>query len=163
MHAINWVLQLTEIVIYEFANTEPMKALPALVQKCLEQKWKVVIQCESEQIRDDLNSFLWLFEKNSFLPHGTEADGFSNKQPIFLTCINENPNSANAKIAFGKVDTGEIDSISEFDRYMVVVDSKDKETVKVAGEFFQKLSKSGYQAKYQKQNSNGGWSERAIG
>ena len=140
-----------------------MEALPGLVQKCLGQKWKVVIQCESEQTRDDLNSFLWLYEKNSFLPHGTEADGFSSKQPIYLTCINENPNGAKAKIAFGKVAVDEIDSISEFDRYMVIIDSKDRESVIVTGEFFQKLSKSGYQVKYQQQNSNGGWSERAIG
>ena len=153
---------MTDIIFYEFMNTEAKQALPAIVQKCLGQQWKVVIQCESEEIRDDLNSLLWIFEKESFLPHGTKADGYSDKQPVYLTCINENPNGAKAKIAFGIVDIGEIDSISDFDRYMIFIESSDKETLKAGSEYFQKLIKSGFQPKYQQQNSNGGWSEKAI-
>ena len=153
---------MTDIIFYEFVNSKLEKSLPKLVQLCIEKQLKVVIQCESEKTRDDLNSLLWIFEKESFLPHGTEADGYSDKQPVYLTCINENPNGAKAKIVFGMIDTGEIDSISDFDRYMIFIDNTNKDTLKAGSEFFQELIKSGFQPKYQQQNSNGGWSEKVI-
>ena len=153
---------MTDIIIYELAKTEPIQVVPALVKKCLENQWKVVVQCASEELRDDLNSLLWTFEKESFVPHGTEADGFPEKQPVFLTHKCENPNGAKVKMMLGMIEVDEIASISDFDRYMIIIDEKDPQIVKVRDEFCEHLAKAGHQAKCQNQNSNGEWSEREI-
>ncbi len=153
---------MTDIIIYELVKTEPIQAVPALVKKCLENQWKVVIQCASEEMRDDLNSLLWTFEKESFVPHGTESDGFTEKQPVFLTHKCENPNGAKVKMMLGMIEADEIDSISDFDRYMIIIDEKDPQILKARDEFCEQLVKTNHQAKYRKQNTNGEWSEREI-
>ena len=153
---------MTDIIIYELAKTEPIQAIPALVKKCLENRWRVVIQCASEEMRDDLNSSLWTFEKESFVPHGTESDGFPERQPVFLTHKCENPNGAKVKMMLGMIEVDEIASITDFDRYMIIIDEKDPQIVKARDEFCEKLTKAGHQAKCQNQNSNGEWSVREI-
>ena len=153
---------MTDIIVYEFANSDPKQAVPGLLKKCLEQQWKVVIQCASEEVRDELNYLLWTFDKESFLPHGTESDGYSEKQPVYLTCKNENPNGSKAKLLFGTVVASEVESISEFDRYMIFISGNDQNLVTASNEFCTQLVKSGHQAKYRQQNSKGGWNERVI-
>ena len=43
---------------------------------------------------DALNTHLWTYDPNGFLPHGAAKDGDAERQPVWLTHLDENPNGA---------------------------------------------------------------------
>ena len=75
--------------------------LPALLNKALMGGHKIVIKCDTPNNVEALNNHLWAYDPNSFIPHGTQKDGFTEDQPVFLTDKDENPGSADVLILTG--------------------------------------------------------------
>ncbi len=84
---------MAEILFYHLQNQPLEKVLPVLLGKCLERGWNVVVQAETPERLRALDDALWSFTDDSFLPHGTEADGAPETQPILLTTTDTNPNA----------------------------------------------------------------------
>ena len=107
------------------------EALPKLVSKAYETGQSIKIKVGNELRVDFLNTLLWTFDEESFIPHGTKKDGFAEMEPIFLSSDDETPN--NAKILF-LVDGADIDikTTSNFDRILYVFDSNNEDEVKKA-------------------------------
>ncbi|MEP3670654.1 MAG: DNA polymerase III subunit chi, partial [Roseibium sp.] len=64
-----------EVVFYHLLHRPLESALPQLLQKCLERDWKVVVQTGTQERCNALDTHLWTFSDDGFLPHGTSADG----------------------------------------------------------------------------------------
>ncbi|MGG2476032.1 DNA polymerase III subunit chi, partial [Rhizobium sp. BR5] len=62
---------MTEILFYHLTESKLEDALPPLLEKSLERGWKVAIQTVDEERRDFLDTHLWTFRDDSFLPHAT--------------------------------------------------------------------------------------------
>src|SRR3546814_7360678 len=43
---------------------------------------------------EHLNAHLWSYDDRGFLPHGSKTDGHADRQPVWLTDSDENPNGA---------------------------------------------------------------------
>ena len=71
--------------------------LPTLLEKSLERGWRAVVQAGSAERVEALDAVLWSYRDDSFLPHGTAADGERDLQPVFLTHDAANPNSAQVR------------------------------------------------------------------
>ena len=72
-----WSMMSVEVVFYHLLHKPLEAALPQLLLKCLERDWKVVVQTGTEQRCNALDAHLWTFSDDSFLPHGTKADGYA--------------------------------------------------------------------------------------
>lgn len=86
-----------EIAFYHHTRRGVDDTLPTLLEKSLARGWRVVVQATNEQRLQRLDAHLWSYRPESFLPHGTKADAASEKQPIYLTCDNDNPNGADIR------------------------------------------------------------------
>jgi DNA polymerase IIIc chi subunit len=64
---------MTEILFYHLTESKLEDALPPLLEKSLERGWKVAIQTVGEERRDFLDTHLWTFRDDSFLPHVASA------------------------------------------------------------------------------------------
>ena len=62
---------MTEVLFYHLQNMPLERVLPPLLEKSLERGWRVVVQTASEERADALDSHLWTYRDDSFLPHGT--------------------------------------------------------------------------------------------
>ena len=85
---------MTEIGFYHLQRTSLEKALPRLLEKVLASGRRAVVMAGSPERVEALNLALWVQDPNGFLPHGSAADGNAERQPVWLTAADENPNGA---------------------------------------------------------------------
>ena len=64
------------------------------MEKVLISGAKAVIRTNSGERAEALSNILWTYKPDTFLPHGTARDGNADKQPIWITPDEENPNCA---------------------------------------------------------------------
>ena len=107
---------MTEIRFYHLEQRRIDQALPALLERALEEGRRVLVRASSDEMVAALNERLWTYDDASFLPHGAAGDGDPMTQPIFLTSELENPNAATMLVRLSGVETGRptMRSISSF-------------------------------------------------
>ena len=115
-----------------------------------------MLKIGNEERVEFLNSLLWTYAEQSFLPHGSKKDGNAELQHIWLTCNDDNPN--NAELLF-LVDGAKIttDKANEFERIFNIFDGHSEEAVTNAREFWKTLKANGNECFYWKQETNGNW------
>ena len=73
-----------------------------------------------------LDTLLWTYTEESFLPHGTKRDGNAAEQPVFLTTEETNPNGANVRFL---VDGAGIAEHAGYERIVYMFDGHDSAAV----------------------------------
>lgn len=149
---------MAEILFYHLQNQPLEKVLPVLLGKCLERGWNVVVQAASDERVRALDEALWTFADESFLPHGTEADGEPESQPILLTVKDDNPNQAQVRVLIESVPSPDL---SSYARALVLFDGNDDEALTKERERWKDLKAKGHDVTYWQQDEMGRWAKRA--
>ena len=149
---------MTEVRFYHLQRKTLEQALPQLLEKTLERGWRAVVMAGSEARVEALNGLLWTYTREGFLPHGTKKDGYAERQPVWLTDSDENPNNANVLFL---VDGAESSRISEFDLCCEVFDGRDDLAVAGARDHWKIRKESGFDLTYWQQTEGGGWEKKA--
>ncbi len=150
---------MTEILFYHLTERTLDQVLPGLVEKSLQRDWKVVVQAGSAERLETLDSLLWTFRDESFVPHGSTRDGTENLQPVWLTVENDNPNAAHIRFL---VDGADIDETQDYARLVYMFDGHDNAAVEHARERWKfHKEQEGVEQTYWQQNPNGGWEKKA--
>src|SRR5437764_12306617 len=137
---------MTEILIYQLQRQPLERVLPALIEKSLERGWRVIVQAASEERLEALDSHLWTFRDDSFLPHGTWREPEAVAQPVLLTPRGDNPNGANVRFL---IDGSEIpQDASSYDRIVLVFDGNDMDAVAAARAQWSEAKQRGYDVTY---------------
>ncbi|WP_428642481.1 DNA polymerase III subunit chi [Roseibium sp.] len=148
----------TEVVFYHLLHKPLEAALPQLLLKCMERDWKVVVQTGTAERCNALDAHLWTFADDSFLPHGTKADGFAEHQPIYLTAEQDNPNGADVRFL---VDRAAPPSLASYKRAIYIFDDNDQDAVREARERWKEAKAEGFEIAYWQQTQTGGWERKA--
>ena len=149
---------MTEVLFYHLEHQPLERALPAMVERTLERNWRAVIQCGSEERVEALDTLLWNYREDSFLPHGTRRDGNPQQQPVFLTSSEENPNQATVRFL---VDGAELADVSAYARVVYLFDGRDAGAVERARQQWKAVKAAGCEATYWQQTSDGRWEKKA--
>ena len=149
---------MTEVRFYHLQRKTLEQALPQLLEKTLERGWRAVVMAGSEARVEALNGLLWTYTREGFLPHGTKKDGYAERQPVWLTDSDENPNNANVLFL---VDGAESSRIGEFDLCCEVFDGRDDLAVAGARDHWKIRKDSGFDLTYWQQTEGGGWEKKA--
>lgn len=145
---------MTEIGFYQLTTSPLERALPKLLEKILELNKRAVILCGSEERLEFLNSALWTLGKASFLPHGTEKEGFPDDQPIWLTVKDECPNGASFLI---QTDGAESPSLDTYERCLDLFDGSDEDATLTARKRWKTYQDQGHKMTYWTQTPKGTW------
>ncbi|MDB5436725.1 MAG: polymerase chi subunit, partial [Phenylobacterium sp.] len=86
----------TEVWFYHLERTGLDQALPELLEKTLQRGWKALVRVREAQRLQHLDSWLWAYRDESFLPHAPDDEPGATRQPILLTTGFENANGADA-------------------------------------------------------------------
>lgn len=133
-------------VFFYHLERQPLDAvLPRLLAMSLERGWRVVVQAASEERAEALAAQLWSFDDESFLPHGTKADGFPDLQPVWLTAADENPNDANIRFYVDGAAVGEIGGLT---RAVIMFDGNDADAVEAARAGWKRFKAAGHEVSY---------------
>lgn len=146
---------MTDIRFYHLVTTPLERALPQLLERAQAGGFRSVVKVADEQAADEMNTLLWTYNPNSFLPHGSKKDGEPAQQPIYLTEQEENPNNANLlAITDGSIPS----SFAAYERVIDIFDEAGKDGARLRWKTYKD---AGHDLQYWQQNENGGWEQKA--
>ena len=148
---------MTEVRFYHMERSTLESALPALLNKAIQQGHITVKTTDSKNI-DALNTHLWTFDPNSFLPHGSEKDGFKEDQPIWLTDKDENPNQSEILILTHGAAS---ENIKDYKLCCEMLDGRDEQAVSDARKRWKSYKEEGFDITYWQQGPKD-WEQKAA-
>ena len=148
----------TEVYFYHLERRTLDDVLPNLLERSLKRSWRATVQAASEERVQALDTLLWTYGNESFLPHGTARDGRASAQPIYLTAGEDNPNAAHVRFL---VDGAMLADASPYVRVAHVVDGRDQDAVANAREAWREAKARGDAVSYFQQDADGRWLEQA--
>src|SRR3954463_5268159 len=92
---------MAETLFYHLERRTLEDVLPGLLERTRERGWRAVVRVGSAERMETLDTHLWTYSEQSFLAHGTAADGHPSRQPIYLTTEEENPNAGQVLFLVG--------------------------------------------------------------
>lgn len=146
-----------EVWFYHLERTGLEQALPELLEKTLQRRWKAIVRSSAMARIEHLDGWLWSYRDDSFLPHALSAEPGAERQPVLLTLGEENPNAADALFL---VDGAEPGDLSAYQRCIVLFDGADDEQLRRARAQWTALKAQGLPASYWKQQARG-WEKQA--
>ncbi|MCB1352506.1 MAG: DNA polymerase III subunit chi [Rhodobacteraceae bacterium] len=150
---------MAEVLFYHLTASPLEQNLPFLLEKSLERGWKVVVRCGSQGGLAALDTHLWTYRDESFLPHGTAAGPHPERQPVYLTLGPEVPNGADVlMLVDGARATPE--EMAGFARTCLLFDGGDPDIVQTARADWKAVTAAGLAAKYWAQE-HGRWVQKA--
>ncbi len=148
----------SEVLFYHLDRQPLERVLPSLVERTLERGWRAVIQAGTVERLEAVDTLLWTYKDESFLPHGTARDGPPEAQPVFLTTETTNPNGAAVRFL---IDGASIDTFKGYLRVVLIFDGHDKAALETARSQWKTAKAEGCAATYWQQTDQGRWEKKA--
>src|ERR1700756_3436084 len=149
---------MTEVLFYHLQNMSLESVLPPLLEKSLERGWRVVVQSTSQERTDALDTHLWTYRDDSFLPHATWRAGDAQDQPIVLAVEEGNPNGANVRFL---IDSAALPADSHaYERMVLVFNGDDGEALAAARGAWTDCRARGFEVTYWQADERGRWQRR---
>jgi len=148
----------TEVHFYHLQRQPLERALPVLIEKCIERGWRCVVQAASPERIDALDQLLWTYREDSFLAHGIDREDNAAEQPVLLTTREDNPNGSNVRFL---VDGATASDLSAYERAIYLFDGNDPDAVDVARDQWKEAQGEGFQTIYWQQDADGRWQKKA--
>lgn len=147
---------MTEILFYHLEQAPLDRILPQLLEKTLERGWKAIVEIGSDERVDALDTSLWTWRDDSFLPHARVGTAFDAEQPVLLTTKKDNPNAADVRFF---VDRAVPEEGGSYQRLVYMFDGHDPDAVSEARTAWKAL-KSVNDCTYWQQEPSGKWVKR---
>ncbi len=148
---------MTEIQFYHLLTTPLERALPKLMEKAYAAGMRALVHGSEAQCAL-LDRALWTYHPNAFLPHGTKHDPQPERQPIYLSSGEENPNGATLLVI---VSGDTYDGTGPFTRVLDIFDGTDETKLAEARARWKHYRSQGFVLAYNRQKDDGGWETRA--
>ena len=145
---------MTEIMFYHLEHKPWEQVLPGQLTKALQRGWRCVVQVGSIARIEEISDLLWRNEADIFLTHGTTADGNAERQPIWLTSEDDNPNNATVRFFIEGASVGDVAGLS---RAAILFDGRDEAAVATARQDWKRLKAQGHDISYWQQDENHRW------
>jgi DNA polymerase III subunit chi len=147
-----------DALFYHLEHQPLERVLPGLLERTLERGWRAVVQAGTPERLATLDTLLWTYREDSFLPHGTDADGPAARQPVFLTRSDDNPNGAEVRFL---VDGAMARDFSGYARLVFLFDGRDAPALAGARQQWKAAKAAGCAATYWQQSPEGRWQKKA--
>jgi DNA polymerase-3 subunit chi len=146
-----------EVWFYHLERTGLDQALPELLEKTLARGWRAIVRARQAERVAALDSWLWTYRDESFLPHGPDDEAGAARQPILLTTGFDNANSADALFLIDGAEPGALDG---YQRCLVLFDGGDETQLQIARAQWTALKREGLALSYWRQMARG-WEKQA--
>ena len=132
---------MTRVDFYHLLTSPLEVALSGLLEKALERDMRAVVMTVSRERATHLDSALWTYRNESFLPHGCVGQARNAEhQPVWIADTDDNPNGARLLVLVDRADCAGIDA---FERVADIFDGHDGEAVAAARRRWKARSRTG--------------------
>jgi DNA polymerase-3 subunit chi len=146
---------MTETLFYHLERRALEEVLPGLVEKSLQRGWRCGIKTDSAERSDALDTLLWTYDDQSFLPHAQLGDGEAAMQPVLITVEEGNPNSANIFFYVGGAQPSDWSALDDLARIVLLFDGRDSDALAVARAAWKDAKAAGHDVTYWKETPSG--------
>ena len=151
---------MTRIDFYHLQKGNIEDTLPKLLEKAYALGKKILVKIGNEERVEFINTHLWTYDEQSFLPHGSKKDGNADMQPVWLTAQDDNPNDASILfLADGA--KASIDNVAAFERVLNIFDGNNQKALTWSREFWKELKSQNMECYYWQQDEQGIWRQKA--
>ena len=153
---------MTETWFYHLERSGLEDVLPGLLERTRAREWRAVVRVGSAERMETLDTHLWTYSEQTFLAHGTAADGHPTRQPIYLTTENENPNQAQVLFLVGGAvpENWAAPALRDYARIMLLFDGRDEDALSSARAQWRSSKEAGHDVTYWKESSGGKWEKQ---
>jgi DNA polymerase-3 subunit chi len=148
----------SEVWFYHLQSQPFERALPALIEKALERRWRVIVETVDDLRVKALDDLLWTYDPESFLPHGVAQDRNAASQPVLVTRDRDNPNAADLRIF---VEGAEVDLGANYARVILLFDGANDLELEAARRQWARLKSEGAVLTYWRQADTGRWDRQS--
>ena len=144
---------------YHLTRRPLAETLRMLLEKSLDNGWRVAVRGTDPAGLEALDRALWLGPEDGFLPHGMAGGPMDADQPVLLTTADTFPNGAHCVMSVhGAEVTAE--EVGAFDRVCILFDGNDDAALQRARGQWKMLKDAGASAQYWSEES-GRWEKKA--
>ena len=147
----------TEYWFYHLEASTLEGVLPGLLEQTLEKGWRALVKMPEAHL-PELDSFLWTFRDDSFLPHGRDDEPQAELQPILLSATTESAKGFDAVFLLNGASIVDMDGVS---RAMVMINGRSQEDVSRERGRWKTLKAAGENLAYYQQDERGRWEKKA--
>jgi len=148
----------TDVSFYHLTRSTLEQTLPRLLEKALQGGARCLVMVGNHARVEPLSAHLWTYDPASFLPHGTRRDGDAERQPVWLTDEDENPNEATMLFL---TDGAKSNNVGKYQRCFELFDGRDENALAQARQRWKDYREAGHTVSYWQQNESGGWEKKA--
>ena len=144
---------------YHMQQSPLEQVLPDILEKTYAKGWRTAVKIgglngtpQSELKR--LDEFLWVYRKDSFLPHGREDEPMADQHPISLSIDRKSSENADVVVL---VTGADMSDVSDSVRCITLLDGTNDQDRQIARARWTKAKDDGLKTAYWKQNDHGKW------
>lgn len=150
---------MTRFDFYHLQESPLEKVLPKLTEKAYATGKNIKILVGTEERVEFINSLLWTYNEESFLPHGSKKDGFAEEQPIFISADEKNENHAEILILIDGA-LPDVQYLTNYERVLNIFDGKSETSLNSAREYWKEIKSLGGELHYWQQKDNGSFDQK---
>ena len=151
---------MSEVYFYHLEKRSLEDVLPELLERTLARGWRALVRAESSDRAQAIDTLLWTWSEESFLPHAQSGEGDAATQPVLITVEAGNPNRADVLFLVGGATPGDWQSFS-FSRVCMIFDGRDAASLSSARSAWKTAKELGHDATYWRQSAQGKWEKQA--
>jgi len=154
---------MTEALFYHLERRTLDEVLPDLIDRSLQRGWRAFIRTDSAERADAIDSLLWTYNDQTFVPHAQLGDGDASRQPVLIGVEDNVANKADVLFLVGGADAPawEGDTIAALNRVVLLFDGRDPEMLGRAREAWRKARAAGHDVTYWKESPSGKFEKQA--
>ena len=146
-----------EYWFYHMESSSLKAVLPELLEKTLERGWTALVKTSEAELAE-LDTFLWTYREDAFLPHGRDDEPLADSHPVKL--------SAHASAAEGAdivfiTDGSEMSDLTVVSRLIYMINGQSETAVTQARKHWSETKASGAAMSYWQQDGRGKWIKKA--
>jgi DNA polymerase-3 subunit chi len=146
---------LTEALFYHLERRSLEEILPGLVEKSRQRGWKALIRADTADRADAIDTLLWTYDDQSFLPHAQLGDGEAARQPVLITVEEGNANAAQIAFFFGGAQPADWNGLNDLARIVMLFDGRDEAALASARAAWKEAKAAGHDVTYWKESPSG--------
>ena len=148
---------MTEILFYHLERRSLDEVLPDLVERTRARGWRALIRADSAERASAIDTLLWTYKDESFLPHALEGEGEASRQPVLITVEENNANNADVLFLVGGAVPPAWDGplANALTRIVLMFDGRDPEMLAAARAAWKGAKAAGHDATYWKEMPDG--------
>ncbi len=149
---------------YHLEHSSLEAILPDILEKIRQRGWRALLKvgschgsAQAEAARID--TYLWTYRQNSFLPHGRDDQPFADRQPLLISTDAKTVDNREVVVL---VNGAEIEDVASARRCITILDGRNGQDRQIARQRWKNAKTAGFETAYWKQDEHGRWIQPDI-